>query len=127
MGDESRRRVKERLRPYVKDHLACDLIDKLLTLDPSKRLDADSALNHDLLWSDPMPCSLEKMLANHHQSMFEYNAPTRRGARGGMVGGSLRASTQNQNQNQQQQQHQQQQHQQLNKTITNDGYVDRVF
>ena len=54
--DESRRRVKERLRPYVKvsppgvvlfdfsvfhlllqDHLACDLIDKLLTLDPSKR------------------------------------------------------------------------------------------
>ena len=41
------------------------------------RLDADSALNHDLLWSDPMPCSLEKMLANHHQSMFEYNAPTR--------------------------------------------------
>ena len=43
----------------------------------SARLDADSALNHDLLWSDPMPCSLEKMLANHHQSMFEYNAPTR--------------------------------------------------
>ena len=42
----------------------------------------------------------------------------RRGARGGMVGGSLRASTQNQ---------QQQQQQQLNKTITNDGYVDRVF
>lgn len=122
--DESRRRVKERLRPYVKDQLACDLIDKLLILDPSKRLDADSALNHDLLWSDPMPCSLEKMLANHHQSMFEYNAPTRRGARGGMVGGSLRASTQNQNQ-QQQQQHQQPQ--QLNKTITNDGYVDRVF
>merc|ERR1719208_551132 len=43
-----KRRVKERLKPYVKDQYACDLIDKLLSLDPSKRLDADNALNHDL-------------------------------------------------------------------------------
>ena len=50
---------------------------RFLTFADLVRLDADSALNHDLLWSDPMPCSLEKMLANHHQSMFEYNAPTR--------------------------------------------------
>ena len=41
------------------------------------RLDADNALNHDLFWTDPMPCSLERMLANHNQSMFEYLAPTR--------------------------------------------------
>ena len=41
------------------------------------RLDADSALNHDFMWSDPMPCSLEGLLANYHKSMFEYNAPTR--------------------------------------------------
>ena len=41
------------------------------------RLDADSALNHDFMWSDPMPCSLEGMLATHNKSMFEYNAPTR--------------------------------------------------
>ena len=88
----SKRRVKERLKPYVKDQYACDLIDKLLSLDPSKRyncfhvhliqsnvsrLDADNALNHDLFWTDPMPCSLERMLANHNQSMFEYLAPTR--------------------------------------------------
>ncbi len=33
----SKRRVKERLRPYVKDAWACDLIDKLLSLDPAKR------------------------------------------------------------------------------------------
>merc|ERR1719369_1460373 len=45
----SKRRVKERLKPYVKDQYACDLIDKLLSLDPSKRLDADNALNHDLI------------------------------------------------------------------------------
>merc|ERR1719384_651328 len=76
-----KRRVKERLKPYVKDQYACDLIDKLLSLDPSKRLDADNALNHDLFWTDPMPCSLERMLANHNQSMFEYLAPARRGGR----------------------------------------------
>lgn len=32
----SKRRVKERLRPYIKDAHACDLIDKLLLLDPTK-------------------------------------------------------------------------------------------
>jgi len=76
-----KRRVKERLKPYVKDAYACDLIDKLLSLDPTKRLDADTALNHDFFWMDPMPCSLEKMLANHNTSMFEYLAPARRGGR----------------------------------------------
>ena len=75
-----KRRVKERLKPYVKDQYACDLIDKLLTLDPSKRIDADSSLNHDFFWTDPMPCSLERMLSTHGQSMFEYLAP--RGGQG---------------------------------------------
>lgn len=102
----SKRRVKERLKPYVKDQYACDLIDKLLSLDPSKRLDADNALNHDLFWTDPMPCSLERMLGNHNQSMFEYLAPTRRG-RAGMP------------QPMQAQQPVRQQH--------NEGYMDRVF
>ena len=57
----SRRRVKERLRPYVKDAYACDLIDKLLFLDPSKRTNSDDALNHDFFWTDPMPCEYEKL------------------------------------------------------------------
>lgn len=70
--------VKERLRPYVKDDAACDLLDKLLILDPSKRIDADSALNHDFFWLDPLPSDLSKMLGNHNQSMFEYLAPQRR-------------------------------------------------
>nr|CAD7197997.1 unnamed protein product [Timema douglasi] len=70
--------VKERLKPYVKDPYACDLLDKLLVLDPSKRYDSDSALNHDFFWTDPMPCDLSKMLAQHTQSMFEYLAPPRR-------------------------------------------------
>ncbi|KAJ9596499.1 hypothetical protein L9F63_012482, partial [Diploptera punctata] len=76
-----KRKVKERLKPYVKDPFACDLLDKLLVLDPSKRYDSDSALNHDFFWTDPMPCDLSKMLAQHTQSMFEYLAPPRRPGR----------------------------------------------
>jgi len=70
------------LKFYVKDGFACDLLDKLLTLDPLKRIDADTALNHDFFWSDPMPCDLKHMLQNHSQSMFEYLAPPRRGPPG---------------------------------------------
>jgi len=100
-----KRRVKERLKPYVKDAFACDLIDKLLSLDPTKRLDADNALNHDFFWTDPMPISLDRMLSNHGQSMFEYLAPARRGGRA--------------MQPQPMQQQARQQH--------NEGYMDRVF
>ncbi|CAG0879357.1 unnamed protein product [Darwinula stevensoni] len=39
-----KRKVKERLKPYVKDQKAIELLDKLLTLDPSKRIDSDNAL-----------------------------------------------------------------------------------
>ena len=68
----SKRKVISRLQPYVKNPLACDLIDKLLCLNPCKRFDADLALNHDFFWTDPEPCSLENMLSRQEKSMFQY-------------------------------------------------------
>ncbi|EAT34787.1 AAEL013002-PA [Aedes aegypti] len=73
-----KRKVRDRLRPYVKDPNGVDLLDKLLILDPKERIDADSALNHDFFWTDPMPSDLSKMLSQHTQSMFEYLTPPRR-------------------------------------------------
>ncbi|PWA24055.1 hypothetical protein CCH79_00019146 [Gambusia affinis] len=73
-----KRKVKDRLKAYVKDAYALDLIDKLLVLDPAQRVDSDDALNHDFFWSDPMPSDLKNMLSTHNTSMFEYLAPPRR-------------------------------------------------
>jgi len=112
-----KRRVKERLKPYVKDQWAVDLLDKLLTLNPAVRIDSDTALNHDFFWTDPMPVSLEKMLSQHTQSMFEFLAPIRRGGahhpRGGAGAGQPGGPH----------------HQQAkpSRPQPQDGYVDRVF
>lgn len=73
-----KRKVRDRLKPYVKDPQALDMLDKLLTMDPSKRLDADMALNHDFFWTEPETIDLAKMLSQHSTSMFEYLAPPRR-------------------------------------------------
>lgn len=75
-----KRRVKERLRSYVKDVYALDLLDKLLTLNPAKRITAYEALDHAFFWEDPMPSreAFAKMLSQHTTSMFEMLAPQRR-------------------------------------------------
>ncbi|TRY77905.1 hypothetical protein TCAL_08118 [Tigriopus californicus] len=77
MPKNQKRRVRERLRPYVKDQAAVDLLDKLLCLCPRERLDSNAALDHDFFWTDPMPEDLGKMLSQHTQSMFEFLAPRR--------------------------------------------------
>jgi len=38
--------------------LAADLMDKLLVLDPKKRLTAFSASDHDYLWVEPLPAEI---------------------------------------------------------------------
>lgn len=99
--------MKERLKHYARDAAACDLLDKLLILDPSKRADADTALNHDFFWIDPLPADLSKMLAQHNQSMFEYLAPPRRP-------NQMRA-------------HHMQVNSSASKQLMDTGYQDRVF
>lgn len=73
-----KRKVKDRLKHYVRDQYALDLLDKLLSIDPKQRFDADTALNHDFFWMDPMPIDCGRMLSQHTTSMFEFLAPPRR-------------------------------------------------
>lgn len=48
------------------------MLDRMLTLDPERRINADDALNDDFFWVNPMPSSLEGMMLQHKQSMFQY-------------------------------------------------------
>ncbi|CAB3367555.1 Hypothetical predicted protein [Cloeon dipterum] len=73
-----KRKVTDRLIPHVKDTYACDLLDKLLTLDPKQRVDSNTALNHNFFWTKPMPTDLCYMLSQLTQSMFVYKESSHR-------------------------------------------------
>lgn len=61
--------------PKMNDH-AVDLVSKMLTLDPCKRLKAGDALDHDWFWSDPMPC--DPAMMPRYASSHEYLTKKRR-------------------------------------------------
>lgn len=42
-----------------------DLLDKLLTLDPTRRITAVEALDHEWFWSDPMPADPKTLVLLH--------------------------------------------------------------
>jgi cyclin-dependent kinase 9 len=94
---DCKRKLKERLGIYLKDTNGIDLLDKLLTLDPKKRIDSDEALDHDFFWTDPLPSDIK--LDKINQSMFEYTAQSYKRA----------------------------QYRHTNKSIINDQHYDRVY
>ncbi|CAH8651397.1 unnamed protein product [Heterobilharzia americana] len=53
LPQDIKRHVREKLTPKISSLAAVDLIDQLLVLDPSKRLDAEQALSHDYFYEDP--------------------------------------------------------------------------
>ncbi|XP_076437552.1 cyclin-dependent kinase 9-like [Babylonia areolata] len=56
----------------VHDRYAIDLISKLLTLDPSKRIPAMDALDHDFIWVSPDPAPLSSALKKLESHQTEY-------------------------------------------------------
>ncbi|CAB3376050.1 Hypothetical predicted protein [Cloeon dipterum] len=85
LPQNQKRRVKERLKPYLVDPYACDILDKLLMLDPKRRIDSDTALNHEFFWTDPMPSDLSVTISQHKSSMFDYNKTRTRPYRPGNI------------------------------------------
>merc|ERR1719473_2687306 len=55
---------------------AKDLLRRLLAMDPSKRLSADDALDHEYFWSDPVPATPEQL--PKYPPSHEFTAKKRR-------------------------------------------------
>ncbi|PKK73648.1 kinase-like protein [Rhizophagus irregularis] len=66
---ESPRKVIAEYERYGEQ--AADLMDKLLVLDPRQRLNAFQALDHDYLWTDPLPAEPKDL--PQYESSHEYN------------------------------------------------------
>lgn len=72
-----KRHVREKLTPQIACPSAVDLIDKLIVLDPLKRLDADQALSHDFFHEDPPVADLS-VLSKSGISYLEYSGQLNR-------------------------------------------------
>jgi len=51
---------------------ALDLLKKMLTPDPEKRISASDALDHDYFWSDPLPLPMGSPMNFNVSSIHEY-------------------------------------------------------
>ncbi|CAF1107507.1 unnamed protein product [Rotaria sp. Silwood1] len=70
LPDSEHRKVYDRMKPYIQEPLALNLIDRLLTLDPKQRIDANNALDSDFFYSEPPVADLKELLSKYH-SMFD--------------------------------------------------------
>ncbi|CAJ0594200.1 unnamed protein product [Cylicocyclus nassatus] len=67
--------LPQRMRAYIKDELAICLIDELLALDPSKRLEAEKALDHTFFYTAPYSKDdFKDLMDTVKTSQFEYTA-----------------------------------------------------
>lgn len=71
LPQDTKRHVRECLKDKVDSSSAVDLIDKLLVIDPSKRLTAEEALSHDYFYEDPPPGDL-RIFSREGTSYLEY-------------------------------------------------------
>ncbi|GJP52887.1 hypothetical protein CLOM_g11970 [Closterium sp. NIES-68] len=75
---KSDRVLKRRVRDIFRnvDKHALDLLDKMLTLDPNKRLSAKDALDAEYFWVDPLPCDPGSL--PQYESSHEFQTKKRR-------------------------------------------------
>ncbi|CAH8642046.1 unnamed protein product [Schistosoma guineensis] len=87
LPQDIKRHVREKLTPKISSLAAVDLIDQLLVLDPSKRLDAEQALSHDYFYEDP-PVGDLRSFSKSGTSYLEFLSSNN--ARGRMLQGGNR-------------------------------------
>ncbi|CAF1116618.1 unnamed protein product [Rotaria sordida] len=76
LPEGERRKVYDRMKPYIPESLALDLIDQLLILDPKQRINADNVLRSDFFYSDPPVIDLKELLSKY-RSMFDLTETSR--------------------------------------------------
>jgi len=76
---KAQRSYKRCLREKFKNYSTptIDLLDKLLTLDPKKRITAAQALDSDYFWTEPLPCEPSE-LPRYKEASHEFSAKKRR-------------------------------------------------
>lgn len=56
------RQLKQRLASHIGSEMALDLIEKLMQIDPAKRINANLALSHNFFWKEPLPGTLDTLM-----------------------------------------------------------------
>lgn len=59
-----KRRLREVFRHF--DRHALELLERMLTLDPSQRISAKDALDAEYFWTDPLPCDPKRFEFLNH-------------------------------------------------------------
>ncbi|CAD5207026.1 unnamed protein product [Bursaphelenchus okinawaensis] len=70
------RLLRSKMSSFTKDEHALNLLDKLLTLDPSQRVDAEKALDDDFFFVDPIPTkpNIKHVVDLLPKNIFEFTA-----------------------------------------------------